>query len=403
MRRRLRVLRIIARLNVGGPARHVTVLDQRLGGRGFQTLLAHGEVGPDEASLERLVHEAGIPSARIPGLGRRVSPVSDLRALAALVRLVFRYQPDVVHTHTAKAGTLGRIAATLFNLSRPRSARCLVVHTFHGHVLHDYFGRFATAAVRAVERALGRVTDCVLVLSPRQRDEIAGRYRVVPPARAHVVPLGLELDALLAMDPATRPARTGVVFGFVGRFVPIKNLPMLIEAFASVHRRLPDVRLLLVGDGASRADIESLIARLGLQDAVELAGWRQDLPGVYRDIDVVVLASLNEGTPVAVIEAMAAGLPVIATDVGGVADVVEHGVSGVLVPSGSLDQLTAAMLRLAGGPGERTALGCAGRAAVRTRFTAERLAADVAQLYAIELERKRVGHGADASAATARP
>jgi glycosyltransferase involved in cell wall biosynthesis len=385
--RHLRVLRVIARLNVGGPARHVTILDKGLREAGFETLLAHGDVSPGEASLEALIAQAKIPSRRITGLGRRISPLSDLRAFAALVALVFQVRPDVVHTHTAKAGTLGRVAAFLYNVTRSRRQRCLVVHTFHGHVLNGYFSPAASIVVRAIERLQGLVTDCVLVLSPRQRTDIGDRFHIVDPARIHVLPLGLELDLLTAL-PAPLPS-SGVVFGFVGRFVPIKNIPLLIAAFADVHAQLPESRLLLVGDGDERAAVEAQVAARGLRGAVAFGGWRDDLSALYREIDVLVLTSLNEGTPVAVIEAMAAALPVVATDVGGVADVVEDGVTGVLVPSGSVAELAAAMLRLGRSREERARLGLSGREFVRARYSAQRLVADVARLYRAELERKR--------------
>lgn len=388
----MRVLRVIARLNVGGPARHVTILDRGLRLRGFETLLAHGDVGSGEASLEGLIAAAGIPAARVPGLGRRVSLFSDARAFASLLRLVFRLQPDVLHTHTAKAGTLGRAAAFLYNAARPRSRRCLVVHTFHGHVLHGYFGRLGSLTVRAIERMLGRITDCVFVLSPRQRQDIGERYRIAPAGRIHIVPLGLDLDPLLALS--AREPRNPVVFGFVGRFVPIKDLLLLVEAFARVYREEPGTRLLLAGDGELRARVQAGLPAAGIGDAVTFAGWCEDLPALYAAMDVLVLSSRNEGTPVAVIEGMAAGLPVVATAVGGVPDVVTHGATGILVESGSADQMAAAMLRLARDPEERRRLGLAGREVARARFGAERLVADVAETYRAELLAKRSGRRA---------
>jgi len=390
----VRVLRIIARLNVGGPARHVAILDRGLRQCGFDTLLAHGEIGPGEASLEALVHESGLPAHRISGLGRRVSPLSDLRAFAAIVRLVFRFGPDVVHTHTAKAGALGRLAAVLYNISRRRSARCLAVHTFHGHVLEGYFGRVGSWLVRLLERFLAGVTDCVLVLSSRQARDIGERFRVAPPRRIHVVPLGLDLDALLDLPEVVRGEDDPIVFGFVGRFVPIKNLPLLIDAFAAVHGQEPKTRLLLAGDGDLRAEAHARVSGYGLAGVVMFAGWRDRLVDLYREIDVLVLTSRNEGTPVAVIEAMAAALPVVATDVGGVADVLTDGQTGALVPSESLEPLVAAMLRLVRSPEERRQMGTAAREAVRARFSAIRLVTDVAALYRSALAMKRSGHAA---------
>jgi glycosyltransferase involved in cell wall biosynthesis len=384
----LKVLRVIARLNVGGPARHVVILDDGLRRMGFQTILAYGETGPHEASLEGLVEARGIPGRRIPGLGRRISLAGDLRAFATLVRLVFALEPDIVHTHTAKAGTLGRLAAWLYNLTRARR-RALVVHTFHGHVLHGYFGVVVSRLVRVVERWLGRRTDAILVLSARQRHDIEERYGIGRAGQVHVVPLGLELAPLLGLPVRAVANPDRVVFGFVGRFVPIKNLPLLVDAFARVRRHLPEARLLLVGDGEVRPAIEERMAALGIEAAVELAGWQAALEVVYSRMDVLVLTSANEGTPVAVIEAMAAGLPVVATAVGGVPDVIDHGVTGVLVRAGAADELADEMLRLGRSHGERHRLGAAAREAVRTRFVAERLVSDVAALYRTELDRAR--------------
>jgi glycosyltransferase involved in cell wall biosynthesis len=388
---RVRVLRVIARLNIGGPARHVTILDRGLRAQGFETLLAHGEIGRDEGSFEDLARDAAVPLTQIPGLGRRVSLGSDLRAFAALLRLVFAFRPDVVHTHTAKAGTLGRVAACLYNATRSRSHRSIIVHTFHGHVFHGYFGQVGSALVRWSERALARISDCILVLSPQQRNEIGVRFRIAQPAAIHVVPLGLDLDDLLALAPDKRAQRDDFVFGYIGRFAPVKNILLLLEAFARVHADRPRTRLLMVGDGDTIADARAFVAAGRLRTAVEFAGWRHDLVDVYGSIDALVLSSVNEGTPVAVIEAMAAARPVIATRVGGVPDVVTHGVTGLLVESRSAESLETSMRHLADSPSECRRLGLAARESVRARFSAERLVSDIASLYTAELHRKRTG------------
>jgi glycosyltransferase involved in cell wall biosynthesis len=191
----LKILRIIARLNVGGPARHVALLNTGLQSRGHDTRLVYGALDTGEASLEGPARDSGIPLVRIADLGRSVRPGSDLRAFVALLRLMFREQPDVVHTHTAKAGTLGRLAALVYNSTRPAARRALVVHTFHGHVFEGYFSPALNTLVRAAERALGRVTDRIITISPRQQYDIATRFEIAPIARTSVVPLGLDLDA----------------------------------------------------------------------------------------------------------------------------------------------------------------------------------------------------------------
>ena len=392
----MKILRVIARLNVGGPARHVVVLDRGLRARGHDTRLVHGSLAPFEASLEHLAVEARLPTTPILELGRRISPISDVRAFAQLVRLVFREAPDVVHTHTAKAGTLGRIAAGLFNLTRRRRRRCLVVHTFHGHVLDGYFRPAASRAVRLVERTLAHITDRVVAISPAQREDIVTRFRIADPARTVVVPLGLDLAHLTAVDAgaAHLRARFGIpdgalVVGYVGRLVAIKDPATLVRAFAHVAETRRDAMLLVVGDGPLRADVEALVAALGLHTRVRMAGWVEELAPLYATIDVCALSSRNEGTPVALIEAMAAGKPVVATRVGGVADVVEHGDTGLLVPPQDPAALAEAILRLAADPAERARMGAAGRRGIAARFSPQRLVDDIDRLYAAALAEKR--------------
>ena len=392
----MKILRVIARLNVGGPARHVVLLDRGLRARGHDTRLVHGSLAPFEASLEHLAVEAGVPTTHIHELGRRISPISDVRALAHLLRLVFREAPDVIHTHTAKAGTLGRVAACLFNITRPRRRRCLVVHTFHGHVLTGYFRPPTNVAVRLAERTLARVTDRVVTVSPAQRDDIVTRFRIAAAARTTVVPLGLDLDRLARLDPQAphlrrqfRIPERALVVGYVGRFVAIKDLETLVRAFARVAAERPDAVLLLVGDGPLRPEVEALVAAFSLQKQVHLAGWIDDLAALYATIDICALSSLNEGTPVALIEAMAAAKAVVATRVGGVADVVDHERTGLLIPPKDPEALADAMLRLAADPAERSRMGAAGREAVVGRFSADRLVDDIDKLYTDALAQKR--------------
>ncbi len=391
----MKIVRVIARLNVGGPARHVVLLDRGLRARGHETLLVHGTVGDDEASLEHLAVEAGVPTRRIADLGRRVSPLSDARALVRLVRTIFREQPDVVHTHTAKAGTLGRIAAAAFNATRGRGRRLVVVHTFHGHVLEGYFSPAVNRFVRAAERLLARTTDRIVTISPSQRDEIVGRFGVGRPGATVVVPLGLDLQGLVdGAGARSLRAELGidehsVVFGFLGRLVPIKDVPTLVLAFSRLLETIPDAWLLIAGDGPVRPGLEALIAARVPGGRVRLLGWREDLVDLYATLDVCVLSSRNEGTPVAIIEAMAAGRPVIATRVGGVPDVVDDGETGLLVAPGDAEGLAAAMARLAADPAARCRMGGLGRQRAAAAFGHERLVDDIERLYAGALADKR--------------
>lgn len=398
------MLRIIARLNVGGPARHVVVLSRDLQARGYDTRLAHGVVGPGEASLEHLAVEHGLHVTTIPSLGPRISAFGDLRALLALVRLTFRETPDVIHTHTAKAGALGRLAALVFNATRRRRRRALVVHTFHGHVLNGYFSPFTSALVRLAERSLARASDRIVTVSEEQRRDIVERFSVAPAARVSVVPLGLDLGPLIGLQPGMASLRqelgiptSAFVVGYVGRFVPIKDLETLVEAFALVSRECADAWLLMIGDGPTREAVDATARRTGVAARVRFTGWTENLPAVYGAIDVCALSSLNEGTPVALIEAMAAGKAVAATTVGGVPDVVVEGRTGLLVPPRDAPRLAAALVRLARDPELRTRMGREARADVASRFSPERLADDIARLYGAGLADKRGLHSRVAS------
>jgi glycosyltransferase involved in cell wall biosynthesis len=356
----------------------------------------HGSIDRGEASLEHLAQASGLRTLKISELGRSISPLSDVRAFLQLVRTIFREAPDVVHTHTAKAGTLGRLAALAFNATRSKGRRCVLVHTFHGHVLSGYFGRTGSLLARCAERTLAAGTDRIVAISPRQRQDLVNRFRVAPDARTAVVPLGLDLRPLLDQDAAAPNLRrelqipdADVVVGYVGRFVPIKNIALLVHAFAAASQRQKNMWLLLAGDGPLRPDVESLAVQCGVHDRVRFLGWTENLGALYATLDICALSSLNEGTPVAIIEAMAAARAVVATSVGGVADVVEDGRTGLLVRSGDSDGFAAALHRLAENPAERLALGAAARREVARRFSSERLVDDIDRLYHEALTEKR--------------
>jgi len=394
----LKVVRVIARLNIGGPARHATILDDGLSRLGFRTLLVYGTPEASEGSMENLVKERSLRAVRIPELGRQIRPLSDLVALVRLVRLLFRERPDVVHTHTAKAGVLGRVAAWFDNATSRRRHRCFVVHTFHGHVFTGYFGPTGTIAVRLVERILGYLTNRIVTLSARQREEVTTAFRVAPASKTVVIPLGLDLAPLLTLtrgDGGGRErfgfAADAFVFGYVGRFVPVKDVDTLIRAFGVVSRSHQNAGLLLSGDGECREHLAALVSSLGIGDRVRFIGWQLDLPAVYSALDALVLSSRNEGTPVDLIEAMAAGVPVVATSVGGVPDVLDNGRCGLLVPPGDIESLARAMGQVASDGELRERLARAGREQVASRYQPQELAAAIADLYREGVRQRRSG------------
>ena len=392
----LQVVRVIARLNIGGPSRHVAVLEEGLHALGYNTLLLYGEADSDEGSLAHLVLEQHLPAVQVPRLTHHVKIWSDLIAFGSVTRTIFKIKPDVVHTHTAKAGILGRAAAILYNTTRRKTDRCLVLHTYHGNVFRGYFNRTMSFLVCLIERLIGIGTDRIAVVSEQQRREIVDDARVAPPTKVKVMPLGLNLDAMLRVDAATPTLRRefnlpdeSLVLGFVGRFVPIKDLTTLVHGFALTKHRFPNASLLLAGDGPLRNEIATLVESLGLRHAVVFLGWRHDLPMLYATLDIAVLSSINEGTPVSLIEAMAAARSVVATDVGGVRDLVSHQQTGLLVPPSDPAELAKAIESLAQDTDLRVQMGHNARRVVASRYRHERLITDIDHWYRTELETKR--------------
>ncbi len=381
--RPIRILRIIARLNVGGPAIHVSLLTARLGPPDFESLLVCGNIGPEEGDMTYYARELGVTPVVIPALGRELHPLRDLITLWTLYRLIRRWRPDVVHTHTAKAGFVGRVAAWLAGVP-------VIIHTFHGHVLHGYFGPARTRLFLWLERLTGRMADAIITLTDSLRDELADVYRVAPRRKFHVLGLGLDLAPF-----AATPRRSGAfraawgvpadapLIGIVGRLAPIKNHALFLDAAAQVRETLPAARFVIVGDGETRPAVEAQIARLGLGEAIIFTGWQRDLAPIYSDLDVLVISSNNEGTPVAVIEALAGGCPVVATAVGGVPALLEDGGLGALVPPGDADALAGAIVAtLRTPPDTRRA-----QTVMLERYSIDRLVGDLASLYRTLLAR----------------
>jgi glycosyltransferase involved in cell wall biosynthesis len=375
---RIRVIRAIARLNVGGPAWNAVLLSAGTRAR-YPTLLAIGTTGANEADATALATRHDIDVVRIPGLGRDIRFLGDLRALWTLWRLCRRVRPDIVHTHTAKAGTLGRLAAWLAGVP-------VRVHTFHGHVFHGYFSRRQTAVYIAIERLLARITTRIVAISPRQAEELR-RYLRVRPEQITVVPLGFDLRRFARADgnAARRRFRAvlnvrpeQVVITMVGRLTAIKNQTLALQAFASLQDT--DAVLALVGGGEDEPRLRELAASLGIDARVRFAGWWDDLEAVYYGSEIIALSSDNEGTPVCLIEALACGRAVVATDVGGVADVLENGRFGVLVPPGQIGPFAAALRRLLV-QAERDRYEGVGQAAALDRYDVQRIVDDVESLY----------------------
>ena len=369
--RPIRVLRIIARMNVGGPAWQVSVLTRGLDRDRFESRLVAGDVGEGEADFIEL-RDPDLPVVKIPALGRSLRIGDDLRAFIAIRQTIRDYRPDIVHTHTAKAGLLGRIAA----------ATCRVpvrVHTFHGHVLHGYFNRWVTRAVRIIEGLLARQTSVLVTVGSQVRDDLiwagigrADQYVVIPPGAAlEELPNRVSARGSLGL-----PIKQPVVL-FVGRLTSIKRPDRLIEAMGLVLESRPDVILAIAGEGDLLEETRVLAEPLG--PSVRFLGWRRDITCLYAAADCMVLTSDNEGMPVTLIEAAMAGVPSVTTDVGSAREVVLNEVTGIVVES-SASAVADGLIRLLDGD-LRDKMGTAARARAESEFGTQRLVADHEALY----------------------
>jgi len=381
---RVKVLRVIARLNMGGPALHVAYLTAGLQKRGYDTTLAAGSLARGEDSMAFVAEGLGVEVVRIDELGREISPLRDVLATFKLARLIRRERPQILHTHTAKAGTVGRVAALLAGSRRPP----IVVHTFHGHVLRGYFGPVRSLMFRLLERWLASSTTALVAVSPQVRDDLVA-LGIAPRERFAVIRLGIELDARVAAQQDGRsesrrylgiPLNRFAV-GWIGRMTAVKRTDDVLLAFKALRDSGVDACLCMVGDGPDRGQLERRAHELGIVRDTLFLGYQEDVASFYAAFDALVLPSGNEGTPVSAIEALAAGRPVVATRVGGVPDVVRDGEDGFLVEAGATDELADRLARLARDPDLREEMGRRGRERVLPRYAVDRLVDDVDRLY----------------------
>ena len=381
------IARVIARLNVGGPAVQAILMTDSFRRRGYRTLLFSGRIAPGEEEMDYLARERGVVPIRIGCLSRKISILNDLQSLWQLVRFFRRERPTIVHTHTAKAGTLGRIAAIIASVP-------IRVHTFHGHVFHGYFPRWLTRVFIGIERFLARHTHAIVAISESQKNELAAVYKIASAEKIRIVPLGFSMEKLLGgkcREPGLRSSLgVGVdlpLVGWIGRLTGIKDPQLFLESASLAGSQ---AKFVIVGDGELRDACQARISKNGLRDKVVLLGWRRDLAPVYSDLDVLVMTSINEGTPLALLEAMAAAKPFVATDVGGVRDLMvgkgmpeqgwERFENGILTPRDPR-VIARAIEHLLGNEKLRNELGRAGREFVRSRYSEERLTNDLEELY----------------------
>lgn len=403
----MKIVRIIARLNVGGPARHVVWLTKELPADEFQSVLVAGTVPAGEEDMGYFAAENNIEPVFIEEMSRELSP-KDVVSLWKVYQFIRREKPDIIDTHTAKAGTVGRVAGFLYRWLTPgtlvgKPRRVKFVHTYHGHVFHSYYGNLKTKIFLFIEKNLARTaTDKIIVISDQQFSEIHEKFGVGQAAQFQTIPLGIDLEVFKDWKTKRNILRKEIgaeadelVVGFVGRLTEIKNVSLLLQVaekyLQEKNAASPKLKFVIVGDGNVREQLEREAETRGISQLLKFVGSRNDADVFYAGMDIVVLTSLNEGTPLSIIEAMANEKPVISTAVGGTIDLIGKPEQefdnfqvcqrGLLTASGNLSGFYEALTYLANNEDLRKNLGASGFAFVKTQYGKERLVADMKKFY----------------------
>jgi len=387
-----RILRILNRLAVGGPLLNASYLTKYMAPE-FETMLVVGEKESHEKDASFVTDALGIQPVFIPEMGRSIDPRKDYVAYKKMKRLIADFKPDIVHSHAAKPGAIGRMAAKAMNVP-------VIVHTYHGHVFHSYFHPLKTKLFINIERKLGRKTDAIVAISQQQKKELTLDFNIAAENKFRVIPLGLDLDKFQANREEKRQAFRSsfginddeVVLTTTGRLVPIKNQVLFLEAIKHLLQNSQQkIKAFIVGDGESRKQLEEKARQLGVGFSTEkdtvhnqplvFTSWRSDIDHINAGSDIIVLTSFNEGTPVSLIEAQAAGKPVVSTKVGGIEDVVIENETGLLSDINDTITFCNNLLRMTEDKELRCKFGQAGEQYVTTRYSYRRLVTDMAALY----------------------
>ncbi len=376
-----RVLRIINRFNLGGPTYNAAYLTKYLSPE-FETMLVGGMKDESEESSEFVLKNLGLDYTVIPEMKRSIHPVNDWSAYNRLKKIICQFRPDIVHTHAAKAGALGRRAA--FSCKVP-----VTVHTFHGHVFHSYFNSLQTFIVKKIERGLARKTSAIIAISEKQKKELVEEHGIAFAEKVHVIPLGFDLSRFREKKEEKRKIfrekyllKNEIAIGIIGRLVPVKNHLFFLEAIKHIRER-SNVRIkaFIVGDGESRALLQERSSALGMNDCVVFTSWETEIEKVYPGLDIVCLTSFNEGTPVSLIEAQAAGIPVVSTNVGGIENAVIPGKTAYLSEVGDLTSFCKNLIFLMENDVLRNEMSKDGYNFVKDRFSYFRLSEETGALY----------------------
>ncbi len=387
-----RILRILNRLIIGGPSLNATLLSKHMA-PDYETMLVIGGKDDHEQDAIHLAENLGIEPVVVPSMKRDINLSEDRKAYNDIKKIIKDYRPDIVHTHAAKSGAIGRLAASACNVPT-------IVHTFHGHVFHSYFGKAKTNAFIQIERYLARKSSGIIAISDIQKNELGSIYKICPEEKIKVIPLGLDLDKFQENKAAKRKAFRAQYFieddeiaiGIVGRIVPVKNHSLFVAAVAKlIAQSNKKLRFIIIGDGDMRPQMEKELAAESIDYSyfpenpraakAICTSWLTEMDIVFSGLDIVALTSHNEGTPVSLIEAQAAGKPVVSTNVGGVADVVQEGVTGFICPPNDAEAFCTALLKLTENTERRAEMGFAGVQNVQSRFSYQRLVRDMGVYY----------------------
>ncbi|MCO6500937.1 MAG: glycosyltransferase [Vicingus serpentipes] len=399
MKKKIKVLRIINRFNLGGPSFNAAYLTKYLEPE-FETLLIGGIKYEEEESSEFILEKMGVSPIIIPEMQRKITLTGDLKAYQKIKKIIQEYQPDIVHTHAAKAGALGRYAAKKCNVP-------IIIHTFHGHVFHSYFNKSETQFYKISERKLAQLSSKIVAISDIQKEELWKHHKICEKDKVAVIPLGFDLDKFQENISQKRKSfRTEyqikddeVAIGIIGRLVPIKNHSLFINAINEVTKRTSKkIRAFLIGDGEDKKQLIKLLKRIELDHVewmneqkpatVTLTSWIKDIDWVNAGMDIIALTSLNEGTPVTLIEAQASNKPIVTTNVGGVRNIVLKDETAFVVESKNLEELVSSMLKLIEDENLRKKMGEKGWDFVKKEFHYMRLVEDTRKLYLSLLSNK---------------
>jgi len=396
-----RVVRIINRFNLGGPTYNVTYLTRYMAPE-FETLLIGGMKDESEASSDFILKENGLTPTIIPEMKRSINPVNDLVAYHKIKKLIKDYKPHIVHTHAAKPGTLGRLAAFACNVP-------VTLHTFHGHVFHSYFGGVQTSVYKNIERYLAKRTTALIALSEQQKHELSQIHHIAEPGKFHIVPLGFDLEKFWTDKDTKRKsfrekykiADDELAIGIIGRLVPVKNHRMFLKAFQLTKAQTQSkIKAFIVGDGELKEALIGYCKELGLSyttqhntdpaASVVFTSWIKEIDVVNAGMDVIVLSSLNEGTPVSLIEAQAAGKPIVSTRTGGIENVVIPQETALLSPVGDIKAFAEKMGELINNSLLRAQISMKGEDFVKKRFHYSVLVSNMQTLYLELLKQKNI-------------